>query len=579
MLEPVHCSFERQRRATPHLAAVEFDGATLTYEELGRRADALAARLAELSVGPGSVVGIAVERSFDLPVAVLGTLRAGAAYLPLDLSYPPDRLDFMLRDGGARVLVAQDGPAGRLSVPTGVAVVRADEGVPPTQLPQPRLDDLAYVLYTSGSTGTPKGVAMPHGPLANLLRWQIGVSSCGEGARTLQYSAAGFDASFLEMFSTWATGGCLVLVSEEVRRDSRRLLRYLHEHRVNRLYLPFVALQGLARAAADLGHPPSALREVMTAGEQLYATPALRAFFAALPGSVLDNQYGPTETHVVTCLRLGPDPAAWPERPTVGEPVADAQVWVLDDDGRPLPPGATGQIALGGPVLARGYLGRPGLTAARFVAAPGGEPGARAYLTGDIGFVGDDGEIRFLGRADDQVKIRGHRVELGEVESAVKALPGVEDAVVVAVPGPAGSRLVAYTLGLAADVRRRLAETLPAYLVPALVVPLGRFPLTPSGKVDRRALTDRPVSVEGRGPAPRDALERELLALWRKTLDVDGVGTEDDFFSVGGDSVVALSLVSELNERLAADAELDTLYERPTVAHMSDWIRERERTP
>jgi len=599
-LVPAHRLFELQRRATPHLPAVEHAGARLTYDELGRACDRLTALLGRLPAA-GSIAGIAVDRSFHLPLAILATLRAGAAYLPLDLSYPADRLGFMMRDSGIRVLLTQRAVAGRLDVPPGVTTILLDGDLDSGQAADQAadqagdqgddqggdqggevsgtdtgtgLDDLAYVLYTSGSTGTPKGVAMPHGPLANLLRWQCRVSSCSTGSRTLQFSAAGFDASFLEMFSTWATGGCLVLLPEEVRRDSRRLLRFMDEHAIHRIYLPFVALQGLATAAAGLGHPPRALREVMTAGERLHVTPALRALFSRLPGAVLDNQYGPTETHVVTALRLGPDPAKWPERPSIGWPVDGARVYILDDDGRPLPPGTTGQIALGGPVLARGYLGRPALTAERFVPGPDGEPGSRVYLTGDIGLVEADGEIGFLGRADDQVKIRGHRVELGEVEAAVKALRGVEDAVVVAAEGPAGLRLIAYVLGDVSGVRRRLAETLPGYLVPAVVVPAGRFPLTPSGKVDRRALADRPVTAGGTGTPPRDELEHALLGLWSRTLEVTGIGTGDDFFDVGGDSVVALVLVSAINERLRTDAELDTLYRRPTVALMSEWIRD-----
>ncbi|MFI5798219.1 non-ribosomal peptide synthetase [Streptomyces sp. NPDC051677] len=578
--------FAEQCRTAPGRPAVEYAGRQLTYAELGAAADRVTRRLTAHGVA-GSVVALCVDRSFHLPLGVLGILRAGAAYLPLDPGYPPARLDFMLRDSGAGVLLTQRSLAGRLKVPEGARVLLLDEepadetGSPPATAPG--TDDLAYVMYTSGSTGRPKGVAMGHGPLVNLIDWQCAASDCGAGARTLQFSAFSFDASFQEMFSTWAAGGCLVLVDEDVRRDPHRLLGHLDDHGVERLFMPFVALQALANSAVGQGRYPRALREVITAGEQLYVTPALRRFFGALPGARLENQYGPSETHIVTALRLGPDPEQWPDLPAIGRAVDGARIDVVDERGSALPVGERGEIAIAGPVLAHGYLGRPGPTGDRFVPDPLGPPGSRRYLTGDHGRMEPDGLVHFLGRGDGQVKIRGHRVEVGEVEAAVKALPGPADAVVVVNEEPGvGRRLVAYVLtggsggsgGPPGDARARLAETLPEYMVPVAVIAVDAFPTTPSGKTDRAALAARPVRISGTGAGGvHDAVEQALTGLWESVLGAEDVGPDDNFFQLGGTSLLAAVLTTRLGEELGVQADLDTFIQQPTPAALAAWIR------
>ncbi|WP_051836166.1 amino acid adenylation domain-containing protein [Streptomyces sp. NRRL WC-3742] len=588
-LPSVQAMFAAQRLATPDLPAAEYRGEQLTYEQLGRRADHLAAQLARLC-GPDTVVCLATDRSFHFPIAVLGILRAGAAYLPLDLGYPAERLEFMIRDSGAAVLLTQRDALTRLPVPAGVRVVLLDElletAAPDAQTRPERAaapEQLAYVMYTSGSTGVPKGVAMGHGPLSNLIAWQRAASDCGPESRTLQFSPASFDASFQEMFSTWACGGCLVLVDEEVRRDSNRLLAFVDEARVNRVFMPFVALQALARAADEQRRYPLSLTEIITAGEQLHVTPALRRFFTELPDLTLENQYGPSETHIVTALRLDPDPDGWPELPSIGRPISSARMYVLDEHGRPLPDGAEGELGIGGPVLARGYLNRPVLTAEKFVPDPAGAPGARLYRTGDLGRIEPDGRVVFLGRRDDQVKIRGHRVELGEVETALKAVPGPADAVVVVHEGAGtGRRLIAYLLaddGQASTVREQLAAALPGYMVPSVFVALDRFPLTPSGKVDRRALAERPVVVTSADrTAAQDELEREVLRLYEQSVGLSEVGVHENFFTLGGDSLIAVTLLSQLNARFGVELELAAFIEEPTVAALSARLRERAGT-
>jgi len=580
--------FAERCRTAPGRPAVEYAGRQLTYAQLDAAAERVTRRLTADDVA-GSVVALCVDRSFNLPVGVLGILRAGAAYLPLDPGYPPARLDFMLRDSGAGLLVTQRALAGRFRVPEGTRVLLLDGGPSGEPGPAPAAtagaEDLAYVMYTSGSTGTPKGVAMGHGPLVNLIDWQCAASDCGEGARTLQFSAFSFDASFQEMFSTWAAGGCLVLVDEDVRRDPHRLLGHIDDHRVERVFMPFVALQALANAAVEQGRYPRTLREVITAGEQLYVTPALRRFFGALPEARLENQYGPSETHIVTALRLGPDPEQWPDLPSIGRAIDGARIDVVHEDGTSLPAGESGEIAIAGPVLAHGYLGRPRPTAERFVPDPLGPPGSRRYLTGDHGRMEPNGLVHFLGRGDGQVKIRGHRVELGEVEAAVKALPGPADAVVVVNEEPGvGRRLVAYVLtgtsgDLPADARARLAETLPEYMVPVAVVAVDAFPTTPSGKTDRAALAARPLRISGTGTGgTHDSVEQALARLWESVLGAERIGPDDNFFQLGGTSLLAAVLTTRLHEELGVQADLDTFLQQPTVAALAAWIRRQPAT-
>ncbi|MVO88702.1 amino acid adenylation domain-containing protein [Streptomyces sp. p1417] len=503
-----HELFEARRALHPDLPAVIWGDKDLTYDDLGRDSDRLARALRAAGVAD-EPVGVFFDRGFAVAVAVLGVLKAGCAYVPLDPAYPDERLAAMLLDSGARILLTDKAVLDRIPVPDGTratvledalaAVGDALPGVadaPRTAAPAVGRDSLAYVIYTSGSTGVPKGVAMPHGPLANLVDWQCGHSSCGTGDRTLQFSALSFDVSFQEMFSTWASGGTLVVADEATRRSCQALIELIDRASVRRMFLPFVALQALSEHARAAGVWPTSLREVVTAGEQLQVSPAVRALFQHLDGAVLVNQYGPSETHVVTSLELGGDPRTWPDRPSIGHPVTHAEAYVLDEDLRPQRPGLTGELWIGGPVLAQGYLGMPEATAERFRTVPGVARGGRIYRTGDLVAVQPDGAIQFLGRADGQVKIRGHRVEIGEVEASLRALPEIADAAVVVREGPGGGKqLVAFCVPAhgaevgAAAVRRGLSARLPGHMIPSSfrALPSG-LPLTPSGKADRRAL-------------------------------------------------------------------------------------------
>ncbi len=581
--------FERQVDRTPDAVAASYAEARITYADLDARSNRLARYLRARGIGPDVLVGVAIDRSIEMTVAVLAVLKAGGAYAPLDPSYPSSRLAFMLQDTQAPVLLttsrlAADFPGG------GAEVVCVDaRSAEILKESAERLVDtatslhLAYVIYTSGSTGTPKGVAMPRGCLANLIVWQLANSGVGAGQRTLQFAPLSFDVHFQEMFATWAAGGELVLVDDTLRLDAGKLLRLLHERRVARIFLPFVALQNLADVAIAEQLVPGSLREVITAGEQLLVTQSLARFFEQLPSCTLHNHYGPSETHVVTAYTLEGAPSTWPSLPPIGKAIDGAAVHLLDDAMRPVQTGEEGEIYLGGVSVARGYLYRPDLTTARFVPDPfSGDPAARLYRTGDLARTRADGNVEFLGRLDHQVKVRGYRIELGEIEAALGAHPLVRQAVVVArEDDPGDKRLVAYVIpfgsdaGLTNELRRHLGGAVPEYMLPSVFVVVRDFPRTPTGKVDRRALP-RP---EGKRPeletsyiAPRTELEEVLCALWARLIKIDRVGVFDNFFDLGGSSLLALQAIARLRQEKLIQLPVVQLFAHPTVSELASYL-------
>jgi len=625
---PECCVHDLVREAAaiwPEAVAVEEGEATLSYEEMLGRADELAARLSSAGVGADVPVALLAPRGIELVVGVLGILAAGGACVPLDLELPPGRLGFILEDSGAVAVVIGSGLTGtvacegvdRLGLPE--VPIAAD---PAQTRPEPQghwassgPSSLAYVIYTSGSTGRPKGVGMEHRGLVNLVRWQLSHDEHHRGGRTLQLSSIGFDVSFQEIFTTLAAGGTLVTLSEEVRRDPAALLQLLDAARIERLFLPFVALQQLARAAVGLEPPlvPACLVEIVTAGEQLETTAALRQWFRAMPGCALHNHYGPTESHVVTALRLPDEVDTWEPLPAIGRPLAGITVRVLDPRLEPVPIGVVGQLCLAGLGLARGYLGRPALTAERFVPDPWpdrpdrpGRPGQRLYLTGDLARFRADGALQLLGRIDHQVKIRGHRVELGEIEAALSATTQVREVAVVACPvtrpgGLVDTVLVAHVVpaepGLVdprqlgpggldtSRLREALQRDLPAHMIPAVFLARSDLPLTTTGKVDRlalmaaaaAALDEATVADRAQGAAkvePTDELEAQLLDLFEQTLGAHGLGITDSFFERGGHSLLAVHLCTRVRAELGLTLNLTTLFHDPTVAGVAAALRQ-----
>ncbi|WP_424193088.1 amino acid adenylation domain-containing protein [Ampullimonas aquatilis] len=566
-----------QAAKTPEQIAVRFAGQQLSYAELIARANQLGHFLRAQGVQPDTLVGICIERSIDMVVAILGVLQSGAAYLPLDPSYPVDRLSYMLGTAKTAIVLTQASLLPLVEQVGGSAVkalVLSDlqtelQGLPsdaPTIATQP--GHLAYVIYTSGSTGMPKGVAITHETVVNLMRWhqegQGDHAVLARPAKMLQFSPLGFDASVPEIFGTLCTGGTLVLIPNELRLDTQSLLSFLREEGIERINVPFVALQALSQAASADPQKlwPKTLHTVVSAGEALIVTPDLARCFATVPGSVLFNQYGPTETTVMsTSYTMMGDPLQWPAQPSIGKPLSHIRIWLLDEALQPVKPGEEGELHVGGPCLAREYLHRPDLTEQRFIANPfvQDEPSAPVlYKTGDLLRLLPDGNYAYAGRLDDQVKVRGYRVELGEIEAALNQHEAVNQAVVAARADVYGvKRLIAYikldvagTLPLA-SLRAHLEARLPDFMMPARFVTIDDFPRTPAGKIDRRALPE-PAStrpdLETPYVAPGTPVEQAICAAIGELLEINPVGIDDSFFDLGGNSILALRLVNQLKQ-------------------------------
>ncbi|WP_051357174.1 non-ribosomal peptide synthetase [Azorhizobium doebereinerae] len=587
-LEPGLCAHhlvERAARRAPDAPAVESDAGALTYGQLDAAANRLAHHLRAIGIGDRARIGLCLERTPDMVVAVLAVLKAGGCYVPLDPAYPPDRLARVLAHAELALVVGSAPALAALARPEGLGVLdlgaaaQAIAGQPATA-PDSAVapGDLAYLLYTSGSTGVPKGVAMPHRPLANLVAWQIAREA---PARTLQFASLNFDVSAQEILSTLANGGTLVLPTEDERRDMERLGARIRSAEIARLFLPFAALQSLAATAADW-HEPGALREIVTAGEQLQITPAVAELVRRAGVARLRNQYGPTETHVVTEEVLAGDPAGWPALPPIGRPIANCRAYVLDERGEPQPIGVPGELHLGGACVAQGYLGAPELTAERFLPDPfAGAAGGRMYRTGDIARWLPDGRLTFLGRRDGQVKIRGFRVELGEIEAVLAACPGVAEAAATVWTGETGAaRLAAYVVaaapGLSLEaVRNHARRMLPEHMMPADLIAVERLPTTASGKIDRRALPrgeGAGSEREGVFLAPRTPVEDLLAGIWGEVLGIARVGVTDDFFHLGGHSLMATRVMSRIKSTLNISLPLRLLFERPTIAGLADAV-------
>ncbi|POM23162.1 Dimodular nonribosomal peptide synthase [Actinomadura rubteroloni] len=577
--EPVTRAFERQAARTPDATALVRADDALSYAELNARANRLARFLIARGAGPERRVALLLPRSPDLIVALLAVLKTGAAYVPLDPGLPPGRLDWLLGDVRPVLLLTDEPRGGDEIALNDPGVRRAVEGEPSRDVTDDdrrtplRPAHPAYLIYTSGSTGRPKGVVTEHRGLTNLyLHHRAGMIAVADGARFRAALTAplSFDTSWEGLLWMFA-GHELHLVPDDVRRDPEAMVRYVGERRVDFLDVtPSYAEELVVAGLLDGPHRP---RVVALGGEA--AGPLLWTRLRDAPGVIGYNLYGPTEGTVDTlACRLADS-----DVPIVGRPLANTRAHVLDGGLRPLPPGAAGELYLSGVPLARGYHGRAGLTAARFVADPFGPPGARMYRTGDLARRRPDGALDYLGRADDQVQLRGFRIEYGEIESTLAAHPAVERAAaLVREDAPGVKRLAAYVVtadGAEADageLRSFLADRLPAYMVPAAYVTLPELPSNPNGKLDRAALPVPPEQARG-GRAPRDHVERELCALFAEALGLAEVGPDDDFFELGGHSLLVTRLVPRIRRRLAVELRAGLMFERPTAARLAEALR------
>jgi amino acid adenylation domain-containing protein len=567
----LHGLFEAEAARVPNSVAVVARGERLTYADLNERADQLAGYLSARGVAPGDVVGICVERAPEMVVGLLGILKSGAAYLPLDPSHPSARLAMMLRDSEARLILTQ---------------ARLESAVPPGGLERVRLDadwpeilrsakrpaqatcgpaTLAYVIYTSGSTGTPKGVAIEHRSAVALTAWARERFSRRELSGVLASTSLAFDLSVFELFAPLTSGGTAIL--------ARDVLELAEVARTAEVRLVNTVPSAMAELL-ELGPLPASVETVNLAGEPLSEDLVRRVLDSGTVARVYDL-YGPTEdtTYSTCALRSESD------RPTVGRPISNKRVYILDGHGRPVPIGVIGEIFCAGVGVARGYLGRPQGTSRKFLDDPF-RPGERMYATGDLGRFLPDGKIQLLGRLDDQVKVRGFRIEIGEIEGTLRRHPFVRECAVKAWGDEADRRLVAYIVPAAgeataaSDLRSFLKGTLPDPMVPSAFMTLDALPLTATGKLDRRALPEPdPASAEPY-VAPRDAIEDAVAQIWVEVLGIEPVGVHDDFFDLGGHSLLATRVFARLQKRFSVSPPLRALFEKPTVAELARAIRD-----
>lgn len=577
----VHEIFEETVARSPHAQALAFYDECLTYEQLNGRANQMAHYLREQGVGPEQIVAICLERGIELIIAILGTWKAGAAYVPLDPAYPHDRIAFMLEDAAPGVMLTRttlfEMPVeGKRRV---IALDRDWEEIAkrPRQ-DRPRLQTgvdrlcLAYVIYTSGSTGRPKGVMVQHDTLGNLTYTQRRMFELGMHDRVLQFSSLSFDAFVWEIVTALCAGACLCLATRENLAPSEPLLRTFRSMRITFATLPPVAASALGSSEIEQ------LRTLVVGGEACPA--ALVARWANRVRFV--NAYGPTEATVCSTMHIC---RLDEEIVPIGRPIDNTRMYVLDPRGEPVPIGVAGELYIGGAGVGRGYLNRPELTAERFIADRfAAEAGGRLYRSGDWVCWREDGTIEYLGRNDGQVKIRGFRIEVGEIESLLMRHPGVAEAIVTPREGPSGKQLVAYFTARQESpelesLRVHLQDALPSFMVPSAFVMLKRWPMTPSGKIDRRALPapESSAFIRHEYAAPLGEMEVLLAQIWQSVLGVDRIGRYDRFFELGGQSLAAMYVAMRIQAELEMEVPMRLMLDNPSVEHLAAGIEERLR--
>ncbi len=559
----IHELFEQQVARTPAAPAIIFNQQTLTYSEVNSRANQLAQHLRRLGVGPEVLVGVLLERSPLLVVGLLGILKAGGAYVPLDPAYPAERLRFMLEDAAASLIVTQRNLQAMIPASKEKTICLDEWESISHETPEPpqagtTAENLAYVIYTSGSTGKPKGVAIQHGSVAALVHWASEAFWPEQLQGVLASTSICFDLSVFELFVTLSMGGCAILAD-----NALHLANLESAERVTLINTVPSAITELLRAGAI----PKTVETINLAGEPLKSGLVKQLYEQTHVERVLDL-YGPAEDTTYSTFTLrNPD---GPE--TIGRPISNTQVHLLGADLQLVPEGVTGEIYIGGEGLARGYLNRPDLTAERFVPNPFSSS-SRLYRTGDLARYRSDGSLEYLGRVDHQVKIRGYRIELGEIETTIESYPGIRQCAVIAT---ADRKLLAYVNGEALDLvalRAFLQTQLPQYMLPAQIVPIAEMPFTPSGKIDRRALPE-PTAPQLGFEAPRTALEEKLAGMWTSILKLERVGIHDNFFNLGGNSLLAFQLISRVRDEFNVELPLARVFETPTIAELCGWISE-----
>ncbi|WGV25119.1 non-ribosomal peptide synthetase [Halotia branconii] len=605
----IHQLFEEQVANNPQALAVVYDKQQLTYQELNQQANKIAHHLQRLGVKPDIPVGICVERSQEAMIAILGTLKAGGVCVPLDPHYPPERLAFMLKDSQAPVVLTQSRWRSLLEGSSAHHLIMLDDDgdeISKESAENPSIevtaDNLAYLIYTSGSTGTPKGTIVPHRSLTNLVAHHQAKMATGVGV--LQFASLSFDVSYHEISVAWGFGGTLYLIPECDRKDLDKLIHLLANNPIGKVFLPVTLWQQLAEIYGEQVDLFNNIREAIACGEQLQITQPMIKLFKRLPNCTLYNFYGPTEADLVTAYTFSHNPDEWPIYPPIGKPAVNVQVYLLDRNLQPVPIGVPGEIYVSGDGLARGYLHRPDLTNQKFLPNPfarsrgAGEHTStalsnrgsrgeipfseRLYKTGDLAKYLPDGNIEFLGRIDDLVKVRGFRVELGEVEAVLSRHPQINQAVAKVFGESAREKyLVAYFVPIPGEtitveqLRTFLSDQLPDYMMPSAFVEMESFPLTPNGKVNRRALPEPSNSrpqLSQTYVEPRTPTEEILAGIWRDVLGLEKIGIYDNFFDLGGHSLLATQVIALTRKAFGIELPLLSLFESPAIAPLAQKI-------
>ncbi|HZM01643.1 MAG TPA: amino acid adenylation domain-containing protein [Candidatus Saccharimonadales bacterium] len=578
----VHTLFEEQAARSPSAVAVVYGSEEVTYQELNERSSQLANHLRKLGVGPDTLVGVLMDRSVEMIIAWLAILKAGGAYVPLDLDYPGERLAFMVEDTRMPVVLTKSTFRKRMPAETARLVCldsdwktieREEKAISPAAV---TAENLAYVIYTSGSTGKPKGAAIVHRGITRLV-FETNYIQLSSAERIAQLSNSSFDAATFEVWGALLHGGRLIGVARETLLSPADFAAFLEKEKVSSLFLT-VALFNQISTEAPLAF--KSVKNLLAGGDAVDPKAAQRILQCGPPARLV-NGYGPTEsTTFAVCYEIKEVPENAASIP-IGRPISNTTVYILDRHLQPVPVGVPGELHLGGDGLARGYLNRPDLTAAKFIPNPfAGEPGARLYKTGDLARFLPDGNVEFLGRIDHQVKIRGFRIELGEIESVLRQCPGVRDAlVIVTEESPGDKRLIGYLCRTAKDtsppsaLRAFLKQKLPDYMVPSVFIDLDAFPLTPNGKIDRRALP-KPGSIRNADAdvPPQTHLQSQLQKIWEQVLGHQAFGPRDNFFEIGGHSLLAVQLIAQIEKVLGIKLPLPILFQAPTVEKLAEMI-------
>ncbi|MHA4842637.1 amino acid adenylation domain-containing protein [Flavitalea antarctica] len=585
---PSHLSiidiFEAQVTKSPEANAVIFGKEALTYAQLNERANQLANYLKAKGVTAGAMVPICIERSLNLIVGVLGIVKAGAAYVPIDPEYPEERIGFMLSDTNAAVIVSSAISRSKITSKAEIEIIELDTQMPDISAQSKNNPDidlnpngLIYIIYTSGSTGRPKGVKMGRDGMVNLLTWQE-KQFTNHHRQVLQFASLNFDVSFQEIFSTLCFGSTLHIISEDDRRDMPKMAEILSHNQITHLFIPFIVFKNLAEYLLSQSQISFSLEQIIVAGEQLKVTADIRDFVKKFDLSLV-NQYGPTEAHVVSSHNVD-EYSISTALPPIGKPIDNTALYVLNNKKALQPIGVAGELYIGGVQVAQGYLNRPDLTAEKFIDDKfSKEKGATLYRTGDLARWLSDGNIEYLGRIDDQVKIRGYRIELGEIESCLQQVTGVRQGVVLAREDKSGSKsLVAYVVPEGTfnkeSIVNELKNNLPEYMVPSMWVELESLPVTTNGKIDRRALPNpaRQALSMNEYVAPVSYVEKALANIWQELLGVEKIGVNDNFFELGGHSLLAVRVISAIRKQMDVEVSIKDLFQLNTIKELSKYV-------